>query len=98
MDEPQDADRGMMSLHAFQHIRECPCRVRNCISHCICFDETAKWIAKIDGHPDFIVVATSRDKAKMAIFRAMKETGYAKDFVDFAKQLKSLRKTVWVQP
>lgn len=91
-------DRGMMTLHAFRHIRECPCRVTDCISHCICFDETRKWIAKVDGFPDFIVVATSRDKAKMAIYRQMKEAGYARDFKDFANALKSLRATVWVQP
>jgi len=91
-------DRHMMTMHAFRHVRECPCNVPDCISHCICYDETAKWIAKVDGFPDFIVVATSRDKAKMAIYRSMKETGYASDFKQFTALLKSLRKTVWVQP
>jgi hypothetical protein len=91
-------DRGMMRIDAFRHIRECPCNVPDCISRCICYDETAKWLAKVDGFPDFIVVATSRDKAKMAIFRSMKDAGYARDFKEFAKSLKSLRRTEWVQP
>lgn len=74
-------------INAFKHVRECPAYSDLRPAQCVCTHGVARrFKVYVYNHGLVDVIATTRDKAKFAVFAAMKDADYVHDMAEFFAQ------------